>query len=233
MAASIDPFRTGKAYTAAQAAGFADTSAATVRRWIAGYEHEGRRMEPVFGEMRPADGEPFLLSFLELAEVIVAARFTKWGGKLQKVRDARAFARQRWPELAYPFASLRLKKLGGELLHEFDEDYGGKALAISLGGSGGEQWTLPGMVDQALDLFEFDENDELANRWFPAGKDVPVVVDPHFAGGRLTVVGRGVTVKTVCRRFFTAKQPIAFIAHDLDLRRRDVEAIIQFSDSAA
>ena len=191
-------------------------------------------MEPVFGDLQPESAEPLLLSFLELAEIVVAVRFTGQGGKLLKVRDARSFARKEWPELPYPFASLRLKKLGGELIHEFDSDYGGKALAISIGRPGEEQWTLPNMAQEALDLFDYDEpGDEMAIRWYPAGRDVPIVVDPHFAGGRLTVVGRGVTVENIKARFFRYRQSIAYIANDLDLRRHDVEEILKLAEPAA
>lgn len=229
----LDRFRAGKAYTPAQAARLAGTSAATVRRWVLGYAHGDRSMAPVFGEMRPKTGEPVLLSFLELAEVIVAARFTRAGGKLQKVRDARAHAAARWPELPYPFASLRLKMLGGELLHEFDEMQGGSALALSASSVDGEQWILPGMVSQALDLFDFDETDEMATRWFPAGRGVPIVIDPHYGGGQLTVADRGVRVDLVRRRFFDAGQSLEFIAGDLEIESTTLERIIQLSEPAA
>jgi len=128
-------------------------------------------MTPLFGPARGAKE----LSFLELAEVIVAARFRAFGGKLQKIRDAHTFARSRWADLPYPFASVRLKIPGGELIHEFDEEYGGQALAVSMGGT---QFAIPSLVVEAVDLFEFDSSDRMATRWFPAGINVPVVLDP-------------------------------------------------------
>lgn len=228
-----DPFRVGKAYTLAEAARLASTSSSTVRRWLLGYQHGPRTMEPVFPDLAPTDGAAPSLSFLQLAEVVVAVRFTRFGGRLQKVRDARTYALERWPDLPYPFASLRLKQLGGELLHEFDETTRGRALAISASSAAGEQWLLPGMVQEAIELFDFDAQDELAIRWFPAGRDVPVMVDPHYAGGRLAVVGRAVTVDTVQRRFFDAGQEIAFIARDLELAPHDVEAIVRLAPRAA
>jgi len=182
-------------------------------------------MEPVFGASRDTDA----LSFLELAEIIVASRFRSYGGKLQKVRDAHAYARKRWPDLAYPFASLRLKILGGEVIHEFDQEYGGKALAISMGGN---QFALPALVEGAVELFDFDPQDEMAVRWFPAGRTVPIVVDPHFAGGRLAVVNRGITVSAISQRFHKGKQSIDFIARDLQLKRLDVEEALKWAEAA-
>ena len=71
---TLDRFRSGKAYTVAQAARLADTSPATVRRWLKGYSAPRHHMEPVFGA-KPEDINR--LSFLELVELIVASRFRK------------------------------------------------------------------------------------------------------------------------------------------------------------
>lgn len=189
-------------------------------------------MTPVFGDRTAADVDP-RVSFLELAEIIVAVRFTQHGGKLAKVRRARERALQDYPELQYPFANLRLKQLGGEILHAIDEEEGGPALALSLGGLDGEQHTLPTFADQALELFEFDERDNLACRWFPAGRSSPIVLDPRFAGGRLSVEGRGVTVDTIAKCFFKEKLDIDFIAEDYELDRETVLQIVQFAQPAA
>ena len=229
---SLDSFRTGDAYTVRQAAIYVGTSPATIRRWLTGYDHQSRHMEPVFRDKARAAGEVPTLSFLDLAEIAVAVTFTQHGGKLEKVRAARRRALNDYPDLLYPFASLRLKQIGGEILHVVDEELGGKALALSLGGLEGEQYVLPQFVAEALDLFDFDPLDQMATRWFPAGKDVPVVIDPRVAGGRLSVVGYGVTVETIHRRFFTANQEIQFIADDFELEPRTIEEIIRLAPAA-
>jgi len=88
------------------------------------------------------------------------------------------------------------------------------------------------MVAEALDLFEFEENDRLAARWFPLGQDAPIVVDPRFAGGRPVIRGSGVTVDIVRKRFFDGDQTIDFIARDLSLERNDVEEVIRYARAA-
>jgi uncharacterized protein (DUF433 family) len=231
--ASLDPFRTGPAYSVNEAARYAGTTSQTVRRWIDGYDYRDRHMDPVFADKATGTGQAPLLSFLDLAEILVAARFTKNGGKLEKVRAARKRIVHDHPDLPYPFASLRLRQLSGEILHHIDDEMGGKALALSLGGTEGSQYVLQPFIEQALDLFDFDPLDMMATRWYPRGKTVPVVIDPHVAGGRLSVVGYGVTVDTIHARFFRGDQTIEFIARDFDLNPDLVEEVIRLSPQAA
>lgn len=228
----IDRYRTGRAYTIREVAHLVSTTDSTVRRWIKGYTYEpqGRQMEPVFPEMDPRDGSAAFLSYLHLIEILVAVRFTQYGGKLEKVRNARAFAAKKWPNVRYPFASLPLKMAGGELLHEFDEHYGESALAITLGTPEAPQYTLPHIVEEALDLQDFDR--DLSVRWFPAGRDVPIVVDPRFAAGRPTIWKTGVTVDTIARRFREGREKVASIARDLGINPRDVEEAIRYAQAA-
>jgi uncharacterized protein (DUF433 family) len=217
----IDLFKIGRAYTIPEVAKLVGTTDSTVRRWIKGYTYEpqGRQMKPVFGEKDSTDGAVAFLSYLDMIEILVAVRFTQHGGKLDRVRDARVYAHKKWPKIVYPFASIRLKMMGGDLLHEFDEEHG-TALSISLGTPDAPQYTLPNIVEDALDLQDF-------------GPDVPGVVDPRFAGGQPTIWKRGVTVDTIARRFREGREKVASIARDLDLRARDVEEAIRFAKIAA
>jgi uncharacterized protein (DUF433 family) len=176
----------------------------------------------VFSQKRAQLGK---VSFLELAELFVAVRFVKYGGKLERVRAAHHNARTKWPDLAYPFASLRLLQLGGEIIHETDVEYGdGRALAISREG----QWTLPDMVGQAVALFEFNEQDGMAVKFYPAGRNKPIVIDPRIAGGRPTIVNTSITVFSIRERHDRGKEPIRSIARDLGISKSAVEAAVLY-----
>ena len=221
-------YLTGKAYTVPEAARYAKTGAATVRRWIAGYDAAGHAMAPVFAEKAASSDEPLRLSFLDLAEIVVVVTFTQRGGKLEKMRRAREWALRQYPDLLYPFANMRLKQLGGEVLHIVDQELGGKAIAISMGGSEGEQPALPRFAAEALDLFDTDPLG-LAERWHPYGRHVPVVLDPKFAGGQITIEGRGIRKDTITTRFFEYEESVEFIARDLELEPEAVEAVLRLS----
>lgn len=222
----IDAFRIGKAYTVTQAARLAGTSAQNVSRWLRGYVAPGHRMAPVFGKQRGK--APLSISFLELAEIIVVARFRQPDDlgrrriSLDRLRRAHQFARTAF-QLDYPFASLELRLEGGHILHEFDTvEPDGAALALDLHG----QWVLPLPVRSALDLFEYD--DGLASRWFPLGRNGPIVVDPHVGGGRPVIAGTGVTVDVIRNRF-EAGESIRSIARDFEVETSAVEQALRYA----
>ena len=221
-----DVLRYGKAYTVGQAARLAGVAPATVRRWLKGYEAPGRQMAPVFGAGGSPDGAPGV-SFLQLIEIVVVAQFRR--GKrpvqLDRLRRAHAFARERFG-LPYPFASLSLREFGGHVLHEFDEaDPHGPALALDIGG----QWAMPGVVSSLLECVDFSAVDHQAERWFPAGRDAPIVLDPRIGAGRLTVLGTGVTIDTIYQRFM-AGESIEQLADDYDLSAATIQEAIRYAD---
>ncbi len=243
MAMIEDRFRTGKSYTVSQAARLARVSPGTVRNWFYGYKERrdltrqeqpqkpvfgtavpsrGYEMKPLFGQKeRPEEGA--LLSFLELSELIVAARFRKVGIKLYRIQDAHEFARTEW-DLLYPFAHLNLKSIGGHLLAKFEEEMPGPGKFVVL--SEPNQYILQPLVEQELSQFDYNPDDRFASRWYPHGREVPVVVDPHYAAGRPTIAGSGVSVDIVRKRW-KAGERVGYIAHDFRLRRADVEAALQ------
>ncbi len=221
----LDRFRTGKAYTVGQAAWLAGTSPTTVRRWLQGYDAPGHHMQPVFGER---DDDIRRLSFLELIELIVASRFRRKDGSekpipLERIRRAHAYAKQQW-NLPYPFANLRLTRDGGHILRKFDElEPNGPSLALDTGG----QWSLPIDVRaEATDHIDYSRKrgDHFAVRWFPYGRGVPIVVDPHRAGGQPTVAGRAITVETILSRKHGGESA-ASLARDYDLPLQVVQRI--------
>ena len=229
-----DSFRTGKAYTVEQAAQLAGTTPATVRRWLLGYEAPGHRMAPVFGDRaRQQVGDILLVSFLELIEIVVISGFRRGTGgghpvSLERLRKAHEFARDCF-KLPFPFASLKLSESGGHVMHEFDERYPDRArLALDIGG----QWELPWPVRTDLEHVDFDRSagrrDPFALRWFPKGREIPIVVDPRIAAGRPTIYRRGITLETITLRWRHG-EPIKDIAQDYELEPDFVEEVLRLA----
>ena len=215
-----EEWRISPIYSIAQAAGLADVAPATVRNWLFGYNQPGHRMRPVFDDR---DENDRYLSFLEVAEIVVASGFRRRGVTLERVRRARYYASETL-KVEYPFATVEFKTDGLHIIKEFQDREIGPSLLIA---DAQGQTAFPWLVIESLQ--NFDWLDHWACRWFPIGHDVPIVVDPQMAAGRPTIEDTGITIETVMRRFTKGKQSPTFIADDYELQENEVVDIIRYA----
>jgi uncharacterized protein (DUF433 family) len=216
-------WRTQKMYSFTEVAHLAHVSIGTVRNWLLGYTTTQGRIEPLF---KIHQQEEKVCSFLELIEIVVASNFRKAEHKpFRTVRLAYDNARRIY-NLDYPFASIELKAIGGHIVHIM------RIPEASLQAiDQPEQYTIPGLVQQILtEQIEYEY--DLASRWYPVGKNVPIVVDPRISAGLPVIKGRGITVEAIYKRF-KAEQDIAFIERDFELQRGIVEKVIRFREKVA
>ena len=216
-------WRTQNMYSFSEVAHLAHVSASTVRNWLFGYTTEKGRVEPLF---QNHEEDEKVCSFLELIEVVVAANFRKAEHKsFQTVRHAYDNTRKRF-NLDYPFAHKELKAIGGHIVHIIREP------GVSLQAMDQpEQYTLPNLVQQIItEQIEYEY--ELASRWYPVGKNTPIVVDPRISAGVPIIQGRGITVEAIYKRFL-ADQEIAYIEKDFDLQQGIVEKVIRYREKLA
>ncbi len=220
-------WRTGPMYTFSEAAHLADVSPGTVRNWLFGYSTRDRETEPLFSP--PAD-QGAMVSFIQLIEIVVAGRLRKAErASYRTVYQAYQNARQHY-HYEYPFAHIALTAIGKHIVHYIRGTRPGASLqaldALS-------QWTIPGLVEIQAVVDQLDYEHELASKWWPVGRDVPIVVDPQFSSGVPTIAGRGVTVGTIHKRFTEGNLGIDFIMGDYQLEREQVEHAIRFGERLA
>lgn len=210
-------------FSVAEAARHAATSPATVRNWLCGNPATG--LAALFDDRNRDRNSEVWLSFLELVEVIVARRFRAHGVSVSQLKRSRESLRLRW-DVEFPFAERRLKLLGGRVI---DPPVGAIDLAWPA-----SQPALPKLASYATELFEYDSLEQpnqdaaWATRFYPAGLNGPLMVDPHYASGAVTFVNRGVTLETVVGRR-RGGETLDFIADDLGLEAADVGAALQFA----
>ena len=222
---AVNGWRTGAMYSFAEAAHLASVSTSTVKNWLFGYRVDGREVPPLFSS---DTGE--MVSFLQMIEIMVAGQLRKSGSRVSfnKVRAAYANAQQAWG-IEHPFAHLRLEALGGHVVH-FLRESGPVNSFPALDAPG--QRTLPGMLrSETVDRIEYHD-DELAARWFPVGKTVPIVVDPKLSAGLPVIKGRGVTVQAIHKRFMSG-MAIDFIAKDFAMKSSLVEEALRYATEVA
>ena len=211
-------WRTQPMYSFKEIARLSGLSITTVRNWLLGYTVEERQVSPLV----KAPPNSTSCSFINLIEVMVAARFRKAERtKYEVVKRTYENARKLF-SLEYPFASdLRLKAIGGHIVRMIREKSSLQAIDTP------EQYTLPRLVVVMMEQLEYEL--ELASRWYPVGKKIPIVVDPYISAGVPTIEGRGITVENIEKRFYVGKQTWEFIAKDLELQQSVVEEVIRFA----
>lgn len=162
------------AYRMSEAARYSDTKIQTLSSWH-------RRADPVLPGREA--GRP--LSYLELVEAAFVAFFRRMGVKMPRIRAARAFVAQNLGA-EFPFTEYQFKTEGSRILMELEQfEPSGFDHIIVADAWGQLAWA--DLFEQKFAEFEYDY--ELALRWYPAGKDSPVVIDPRIAFGAPMVKG--------------------------------------------
>ena len=193
-------------------------SPTAVRNWLYGSEKSDALFPPSHTPM---------VSFLQLIEIVVAARFRKSERVSQaRLRNAHINACEEL-NLQFPFAYEQLEVVGGHIvriLHTESTETSYQAMDEP------SQWTLPGLVAGVKRQIRYEH--ELAAQWYPAGTDVPIVIDPRITSGLPTISGRGVTVQIIRKRFL-AGQDMDFIARDFDIDKDVVEDAVRYGELIA
>jgi uncharacterized protein (DUF433 family) len=211
-------WRTQPMYSFKEVARLSGISVSTVRNWLFGYTSEDQQVAPLL----KASPDTTCCSFLNLVEVMVAARFRKAEGTKYEIVKRTYENAQKLFSLEYPFASdLRLKSIGGHIVHIIKEKGSYQAIDTP------EQYTLPNLVIEMMEQLEFEL--ELASKWYPVGKKIPIVVDPYIYSGVPTIKGRSITVENIEKRFYSGRQSWEFIANDLELDVNVVQEVIRFA----
>lgn len=216
-------WRTDPLYTITDTARLTHVAPVTIRRWLYGYQTRTQDVLPLLGLKEKSP----LVSFLQFVEILMVSSWRRNNVPLERIRLAHDFAKRQWG-IEYPFASLDLESLGGHILHRFEEETPGASLATL--DSKLQQWTLPHLVLDRIHEFEYEV--KLASRWYPAGKNVNIVVDPRINTGLPTILDRRVTIQTIRKRF-KAGYSIPYIATDLKLNRNMVEEALRYADEVA
>ena len=232
MPSLADEYLTAPTYTVAEAAALAGVSGQTVSNWFRG--RQGSNHAPLFSERRREPEQEIRLSFLEVSETIVAALLRKNGASMARLRNAREFTRE-FIKSEHPLATERFKLSSRRILLEFEEAAPSSRksdVLVDFDDQAGQK-VLPIYFKSALDQFDYREETDAswAYRYHPHGRQTPLVIDPKFGSGRLTVEGTNIRAESVFARVargYSAED----ITDDLRLPIDLVRAVLQ-SRSAA
>lgn len=219
-------------YTVGEASKLLSLQRARIRRWLLGYEYDygppGQasrvRRPPVV--IRERHSQPEAASFLDLMELLFVRAFLREGISLQKVRKALSEAAQLTGE-DHPFARRRFFMLRSDIFIELRA----KPDAILVQLLSGGQLGLRELILECGRKIDFDRETGFARRWWPLGKDRPVVLNPKVAYGAPSIANRGILTSTVYDLYLGEEKRADRVADWLALTRGEVEAAVEFESS--
>jgi uncharacterized protein (DUF433 family) len=215
-------------YTPAEAARIADLTPRRARRWLAGYSYVGtdrvaRHSSPVFD--REHHGEDLALTFMDLVELLFVRTFLQHGVSMPRIRRIEAEARQEIG-VRHPFATKKFETDGKSIFHRFVHD--GRERVE-------DRWTMQQVETQIfnplLSRLDYDDATRAARRFWPLGKDRPVVFDPHRSFGEAVVAKTHVPTRVLYKALRGGKESALRVSRWFGVELAEVEAASAYEES--
>lgn len=157
--------------------------------WLNGRPIEDKRYYPAGKFSTEGQGADRHFGFHALIELFTIAQLRQRGIPMSTVRHAREELMDRY-KTPHPFALEGLMTSGRKLIKSLNDD-----ILLELGTRG--QTAFSKVLEPFCASLDFDHSSALASRYFPLGRDKPVVVDPRHAFGRPVIVGTNITTETI------------------------------------
>lgn len=193
-----------------------------VRHWL--LEFWDNRFSTIYGDQYSyGDNNARAINFNTLIEFIVFAKLRKEGISAQKIQKYH-LALSKELKTPFPFAKSKIQTDGKEVWHEvFDE-------LSKIDGK--RQLSIKKILLPFLKNIEFDEN-KIAKRYFPLGKNHKVVIDPRHQFGQPTILGTNIKAYVIYS-LYKSKEPKKSICSLYNIKLKQVnDAIAYFEKLAA
>jgi uncharacterized protein (DUF433 family) len=214
-------------YSYAEADRLAKVPRGTSRRWVKGYTYWSERGEKIAQPPITAgpDAKPEAgVSFFDLVGIKAIAGLKRLGFSTQAIRKVVTYCQDQL-QFDYPLATETFKADRRRIYMQAGD---GRLLEVLGGQRGAQAWDA--ILDPFLDKLDYEN--ELARRWWPLGKDEPVVVDPAYGFGAPVIVGSGVRTELVAERAEVGDKP-EVIAYDFNLTPEQIQSALRLESQLA
>jgi len=218
-------------YSVRQASLLAQIPARSIRRWLFGYRYlyEGQAVEqPAVVRSQFADyaREHKVISFHDLIELMFVRAFRSEGVSWPTIRRAADRARELTGS-DHPFASQRFVTDGETIFAEIASSIDGTEL-LDLKR---DQMAFRRVLLRSLRA-RLDVGTSGAERWWPLGKQRPVVIDPARQFGQPITADEGVPTAVLAKAYDTIRS-VARVADWYCVSQGEVKAAIEFEQRIA
>ncbi|MCL2043911.1 MAG: DUF433 domain-containing protein [Treponema sp.] len=149
-----------------------------MHRWIKGYTYykntECRSIKPIFKTEFDYDSDDMIISFLDLTELLFINAFIDYDISIQKIRKA-AIAASKILQTRHPFAMRKIYTDGKSIFGKIAEEVNDPSLLDLIN----SQYQFAKIIEPTLyKCIDFNKHEEFAERWWPLGKKMGIVLDP-------------------------------------------------------
>jgi uncharacterized protein (DUF433 family) len=225
-------------YSRAEAARLLHLAPQRLSRWVRGYTYwlkaggtpRRTKQPPVVRTDLPTIEGTVALSFLELMELRIVKTFVMKRVPLQRVRVAARRIADMYGT-AHPFAHRRVYTDREQIFVARSEGGVEPDLLQVTGRRAAGQLVAGGVLDRYVEEIDFEASTALVERWFPLGRDVPIVLDPRIAFGAPVIVGT--RIRTDVLTLYAAGNSLPAVARAFELDVPRVQAAIDFETQLA
>jgi len=211
-------------YTLPDAARLLGVPLSRLRSWVRGTARGDSRHLPVGPFASRSEKRDRHVDFFTLIELYTVAHLRDAGLSMRTLRHCREELATRF-STPYPFALKGLLTDGRRLLKELGED------ALLELGTGGQS-AMQSVLEPFCQRIDFDAASQLAARFFPLGRDVPVVVSPTHAFGRPVIAGTNLATETIAS-LIRGGESIDDIAREYEIPRESIKEAWRFEQRQA
>lgn len=194
-----------------------------VRRWLNEF-WDDRLAKKYKTKYSWGEGRDKATNFYTLIEFYVFYHLRELNVSTKKIFDAHE-------EMAdciktpYPFASAKLLSDGRDILYTLND-------GTTVNANNKRQIVIIDLIREFYSKIEFSSND-IAEKFWPLGKDKKIVVDPHHQFGQPVIDDTNILAETIYD-MYTAGEPISFLSHLYKLSTKEIkDAVELFNRKAA
>jgi len=193
-----------------------------VRRWLAEFYDE--RLGDVYqGKYSWGEGREKATNFLTLIEFYVFYMLRQQKMSVSKIMDAHNHMCKAL-DTNYPFASYKLLVNKNDILYGIDEETWVHANSTN-------QIVIHKIIADFFKKIDFSAKD-LAERFWPLGKNRRIVVDPHHQFGQPVIDGTNINAASIFS-MYKSGEPTSIIGSLYDLSEQQVKDAIAFCERKA
>ena len=204
-----------------------------VRRWLRGYEYDyarptraaqrvRRRQKPLVRSR--SQGDSSFASFLDLIDLLFVKSFVEHGISIQKLRRALTEAEELLGDRH--FARRRFWTDGRNIYVEVRERSDALLQLLANG-----QWAIAPIIQEIAHSIDFQRESGFAERWYPLGRQEPVVIDPLVAFGAPAIAGKGLETANVYDLYRAERERVDSVCSWMDLDPNEVTAAVRFEQT--